>query len=83
VEQDIVKACVCLNVLEARSKHGDTSELNMQWTSELTDEQLHEMRRLSDKLIRGGLRETSSEDAHTSSLDGSTAGIGISCSRCR
>jgi hypothetical protein len=55
VEQDIVKACVCLNVLEARSKHGETSELNMQWTSDLTDEQLHEMRRLSDRMIHGGL----------------------------
>ena len=54
MEQDIVKACVCLNVLEARSKKGATSRLNMEWSDELTKEQLAESMRMSHKMIHGG-----------------------------
>lgn len=54
LEQDIVKACVCLNVLEARSRKGVTLELNMEWIDKLTEDQFAEVRRLSETMIKGG-----------------------------
>jgi TPR repeat protein len=54
LEQNLVKAYVCLNVLEARSKKYETLGLDKQWADGLTKEQFAEALRMSHKMIHGG-----------------------------